>query len=113
MSEDCSTGFWAGYAYCVGTTDAPVSTPAATTTTSAASSTTTAAVPSPTQDNSIVSNCNKYAQAAEGDYCSLFAEENGITAAELYAWNAVLEEDGSGCDTEFWLGYWYCVGVAA
>ncbi|KAK0647930.1 LysM domain-containing protein [Lasiodiplodia hormozganensis] len=114
VSEDCSTGFWAGYAYCVGTTDAPVSTPAATTTTSAASTTTTAAVvPSPTQENSIVSNCNKYAQAAEGDYCSLFAEENGITAAELYAWNAVLGEDGSGCDTQFWLGYWYCIGVAA
>ncbi|EOD48364.1 hypothetical protein UCRNP2_4885 [Neofusicoccum parvum UCRNP2] len=112
VSADCSTGFWAGYAYCVGTVDTPVSTPA-TSTTAAATTTTSSAAPSPTQDNSIVSSCNRYAQAQDGDYCSLFADENAITAAQLYAWNAVLGSDGSGCDSEFWLGYWYCVGVAA
>lgn len=113
VSSDCTTGFWAGYAYCVGTTDTVSSTRSAavTTTSSAASPSVTA--PSPHQDNNAVSNCNMYAQAQSGDYCSLFAQNNGITTAELYAWNAVLGSDGSGCANSFWAGYWYCVGVSS
>ncbi|KAI3331384.1 hypothetical protein F4824DRAFT_294880 [Ustulina deusta] len=115
VSSDCSTGFWADYAYCVGTTDtisSTRSTPAATTTTTSAASPSITA-PDPHQDNNAVSNCNKYAQVKDGDYCYIFAQNNGITTEQLYSWNAVLGSDGSGCDTSFWLGYWYCVGVSS
>ncbi|KAI0899431.1 hypothetical protein F4806DRAFT_492421 [Annulohypoxylon nitens] len=117
VSPDCSTGFWAGYAYCVGTTNTVSSTRSSRVATTTATATTkSAASPSATapnlhQDNNAVSNCNKYVQAKKGDYCSVFAQNNGITAKQLYGWNAVLESDGSGCDKSFWSGYWYCVGV--
>ncbi|KAH8901682.1 hypothetical protein GQ53DRAFT_851663 [Thozetella sp. PMI_491] len=113
VSSDCLTGFWADYAYCVGTTDTVSITRSAppTSTSSAPGSTVTA--PDPHQDNNAVSNCNKFAQAQTGDYCYLFAQNNGITTDQLYAWNAVLGSDGSGCGTEFWAGYWYCVGVSS
>jgi LysM repeat protein len=103
-------GLWANYAYCVGTTD---NSPSRTSSSVVPSSTSSAAPPpSPTQANSIVSNCNKYAQTVAGDYCSLFAQKNGISTLDLYGWNAVLKPDGAGCDSSFWLGYYYCVGVS-
>ncbi|KAL8772227.1 MAG: hypothetical protein Q9203_001365 [Teloschistes exilis] len=110
VSEDCSTGFWLGYDYCVSTTTM-------TTTRSSINpppTSTSSAVPAPTpnQAGNAISNCNKYAQTQDGDYCSLFATRNGITTANLYAWNSVVGSDGSGCDTSFWLGYYYCVGVS-
>ncbi|KAF8252101.1 LysM domain-containing protein [Wilcoxina mikolae CBS 423.85] len=111
VSPDCTSGFWLGYAYCVGTSDTIFSTrsssPAA-----PSASVSQVPVPTPTQPNNIISNCNKYAQAKSGDYCYLFAQNNGITTAQLYAWNSVLGSDGSGCANSFWLGYWYCVGVS-
>jgi LysM repeat protein len=115
VSSDCLSGFWAGYAYCVGTTDTISSTGSSsvppTTTSSAPTPSVTA--PDPHQDNNAISTCNKFAQAQTGDYCYIFAQNNGITTAQLYAWNAVLGSDGSGCGTEFWAGYWYCVGVSS
>lgn len=63
--------------------------------------------------NNAVSSCNKFAIANSGDYCSIFAQNNGITTAQLYEWNAVLASDASGCDTQFWSGYYYCVGVSS
>ncbi|TFK66093.1 hypothetical protein BDN72DRAFT_889204 [Pluteus cervinus] len=109
VSSDCTSGLWGGYAYCVGTSDAMPTRP---TTTPPPSTTTLPAVPTPTNPNSIVSNCNKYSQAVDGDYCYLFAEKNNISTTDLYAWNAVLGSDGSGCATSFWAGYHYCVGVS-
>ncbi|KAL8659925.1 MAG: hypothetical protein Q9202_006880 [Teloschistes flavicans] len=76
------------------------------------STTSAAPAPTPNQVGNAISNCNKYAQTQDGDYCYLFATRNGITTADLYAWNSVLGSDGSGCNTSFWLGYYYCVGVS-
>ncbi|KAL8788603.1 MAG: hypothetical protein Q9195_007198 [Heterodermia aff. obscurata] len=65
---NCTTQLFLGYNYCEGI-----------------------APPTPTQTG-IAGDCNAYAQAADGDYCVEFAQEQGITAEELYAWNAVLGE---------------------
>lgn len=110
ISADCSENFWLNYYYCVGTTDNTVtrSTP-----TFPATTTSAVPLPSPIQDNNVVSNCNKFAQTQDGDYCSLFAQRNSITTTQLYTWNQVLGTDGSGCDTQFWLGYYYCIGVSS
>ncbi|KAI0905819.1 hypothetical protein F4823DRAFT_113363 [Ustulina deusta] len=84
-----------------------------TTTTKTSSTSTTVAIPSPTQPNSIASNCDKYQITVSGDYCYIFAQDNGITVDQLAGWNTVLGAGGANCDTEFWLGYYYCVGVMA
>ncbi|KAJ5936334.1 hypothetical protein N7454_005632 [Penicillium verhagenii] len=68
-------------------------------------------VPSPILDNSIPANCDAYAEAISGDYCSEFATANDITAAELFEWNTVLGSDGADCSTEFQANVYYCVGV--
>ncbi|CAO2650794.1 Nn.00g020860.m01.CDS01 [Neocucurbitaria sp. VM-36] len=109
VSKDCTTNFWLDQAYCVGTSDSisvSRSAPPAPTPTSSL------VIPTPNQPNNAVSNCNKVAQALEGDYCSLFAERNGITATQLYAWNRALD-NGDGCGSSFWKDYWYCVGISA
>lgn len=108
---DCS-GLWPTYAYCVGITD---STPFTTTPASITSTPTStgSSIPDPHQDSNAVSNCNKYAQAQDGDGCEVFAERNGVTTAQLYAWNTALGSDGSGCASSFWTPYWYCVGVSS
>jgi hypothetical protein len=68
VSKDCRDNFWLGSAYCVGTSDsisvsrsaaAPLPTPSA------------FVIPTPNQPNNAVGNCNKVAQAQEGDYCSV------------------------------------------
>jgi LysM repeat protein len=108
--SQCNTEFQANTYYCVG---APTSTATTTTTTTTPTPTTTASpAPSPTQSG-IVSNCDKYAEAKSGDYCSQFASENNITTAELYEWNTILGSDGSQCNTEFQANTYYCVGVSS
>lgn len=68
------------------------------------------ASPSPTQSG-IASPCAKYAQAHAGDTCASFAAANGITVADLYGRNGgALGDNGQGCATGFWGGYYYCVG---
>jgi len=107
VSSDCTTNFWKGQAYCVGTSDSiSVSRSAAPTPTP----TSGLVIPTPNQANNAVNNCNKVAQALSGDYCSLFAERNGISLTQLYAWNRVLD-NGSACGSAFWKDYWYCTGV--
>ncbi|OBT81385.1 hypothetical protein VE02_10161 [Pseudogymnoascus sp. 03VT05] len=104
---NCTTNLWVGYYYCIGT-DVLVST----TTTSSSFVSTSTAVSAPTATQSgIISTCNDYAQAPSGSYCSLFASNNGITEAELYAWNTVLGTDGANCGTSFWAEEYYCIGV--
>ncbi|KAI0109000.1 hypothetical protein GGR51DRAFT_513994 [Nemania sp. FL0031] len=106
VSTDCTTNFWLGSAYCVGVSSSTTTPTATPTPTSTAPS-----VPTPTQDGNAVSGCNAYAQAQDGDYCAAFAERNGITDVELYAWNTVLGSAGENCGSSLWSGYWYCIGV--
>lgn len=73
--------------------------------------TSASAPPSPTQTG-LSPHCTKYAQAKRGDYCSKFAQDNGVSADQLYTWNVALGNGGSGCDKQFWTGYWYCVGAS-
>ena len=111
--------FWLT-SYCVGTADSitvsrsPVPTP---------TPTGTFVMPTPNQANNAISNCNKAAQAKDGEFCSvslfqwcvkgkwtnmllqLFAEHNKISTTQLYAWNSVLD-NGKACDTAFWKDYW-------
>lgn len=113
VSADCLSGLWANEAYCVGVAGTTATTTTLTTSSSATPTSTSPAVPSPTQPNSIISNCNEYAQAVDGDYCYIFASEHDITTDELYAWNTVLGAAGADCGTEFWLDYYYCIGVSS
>lgn len=70
----------------------------------------TTSLPYPTQSG-IVSNCDKFVEAVSGDYCSIFASNNGITAAQLYAWNPILGSNGQNCSNAFFAGYDYCVRI--
>jgi len=99
---NCTNSFWAGYYYCVHV-------PTVTSTATATHSATPA--PSPTQSG-IISTCNKYFKAITGDTCSSFAQENAITAPQLYKWNTQLGASGQNCSTSFWAGYYYCIGVS-
>jgi LysM repeat protein len=67
--------------------------------------------PKPTQAGSIVGNCNQYDQAETGETCTSFATRNGITPAQLYSWNSILGASGASCATDFWAGYYYCIGT--
>lgn len=99
VSEDCATGFWLSkqkahcyingsfirvfigrrranltclsldYDYCVGTTDATVTTRSISSTPT--STNPSVAAPTPNQPNNAISNCNRYAAAQAGDYCSV------------------------------------------
>lgn len=51
--------------------------------------------------------------AVSGDYCTLFAADNDITTAQLYAWNTVLGANGENCGTLLQVGVDYCVGIAS
>ncbi|KAK8097735.1 uncharacterized protein PG998_013221 [Apiospora kogelbergensis] len=94
---NCSTHFWASEYYCIGvrpTPTAPVTAPGAT-------------------QSGVAPNCNKYAQAQADDGCEAFAARHLISAAQLYAWNAVLGPAGQNCRTSLWAAEWYCVGISA
>ena len=79
--------------------------------TSASTSSTTSA-PSPTQTG-ITSQCSKYVKAQSGDFCTKFAQANNITPDQLYSWNTVLGSGGINCNTQFFLGYYYCIGISS
>ncbi|SPQ21516.1 05f4d12e-4c34-47ca-9eeb-bd15fa2afc2d [Thermothielavioides terrestris] len=110
---DCATEFWAGYYYCVAAsgTGAGTDTPTATPTTTTTPSQPVVTAPGPTQTG-IAPTCNKFAVANAGDTCDAFARANGITPAQLYAWNSVLGLNGENCATSFWAKEYYCVGVS-
>lgn len=91
---DCGTQFFLGYYYCISST----------------TTTTSTGLPGPTQSG-IPDTCDKYAEASAGQACGSFATANGITTAQLYAWNPVLGANGVDCPTSFWAGEYYCVGV--
>lgn len=68
--------------------------------------------PSKTQSG-IASDCNSFATATVGDTCIGFAAAHGIQPAQLYAWNAVLGQDGAACSTALWADESYCIGAGA
>lgn len=67
--------------------------------------------PGPTQAG-IISTCNKFAESISGLGCYDFAVAEGITPAQLYAWNTILGVDGADCGAELWADEYYCVGVS-
>jgi LysM repeat protein len=97
---NCSSDFWANTYYCIGAPGSPSTLQQR-----------QAAVPSPIQSG-VASNCNQYAEAVSGDTCYGFAQEHGVTTANLYAWNTVLGLNGANCDSELFVGYYYCIGVS-
>ncbi|KAI0140764.1 hypothetical protein BJ166DRAFT_583997 [Pestalotiopsis sp. NC0098] len=111
--QNCGTSLWANEWYCVGASAAAATTTSKPTSTSTTkSSTSVVAAPGPTQSG-ISPKCNKYAAAISGDTCTAFAARNGITTANLYAWNAVLGANGSQCASSFWASEYYCIGVGS
>ncbi|CZR70102.1 uncharacterized protein PAC_20003 [Phialocephala subalpina] len=95
-----------GDSYCVA---APSSTTSTTTSsTSTVVSTTSVTPPGPTQSG-IPADCDAYAVTEAGDGCETFATRNGITLADLYLWNPVLD---NACDN-FWLDEAYCIGISS
>lgn len=111
--ENCATQFWFQEYYCVGVVQGNGSVVMTTSPTisSPTTSTTSVSTSGPTQSG-IISTCNKYAEATGGIGCSDFATQNGITSAQLYAWNSVLGTNGENCGSSFWANEWYCVGVS-
>ncbi|KAK1719373.1 hypothetical protein CaCOL14_006064 [Colletotrichum acutatum] len=87
--ENCASSMWANEYYCVGIT---------------------VAAPGPTQDG-INSNCARYAEAPSGATCTTFSSSNGVTLAQLYAWNPVLGTNGENCATKMWAQEYYCISV--
>jgi len=67
-------------------------------------------VPSPTPPG-ITDQCTKFALSKLDSSCASFAKENGITAAQLYAWNSELGIHGEACN-KFAAGMNYCTGVS-
>ncbi|KAH7362759.1 LysM domain-containing protein [Plectosphaerella cucumerina] len=108
VKADCS-GMWASVYLCVGVIGggAPpttITTTTRATTTSAGNGITT---PTPTQPPSIVSNCNKFYFVEPGTSCTQVLSANGITLAQLFAWNSGVKADCSG----MWASVHLCVGV--
>ena len=93
-------GLWPDYYYyCVGVPGTPTSRPTTT-------KPTTSPGPSPTQSG-IVSNCQRYYQAKEGDGCRDIVDSIGtFTFADFLTWNPAVGADCGG----LWVGYYYCIG---
>ncbi|KAI3319768.1 hypothetical protein HD806DRAFT_547669 [Xylariaceae sp. AK1471] len=64
-------------------------------------------------NSAIISNYNKYVQPNTDQSCYNFAIANGITPAQLYAWNPVLKTDNANCGTKFFAENYYCISVSA
>jgi hypothetical protein len=133
VSSDCSEGFWAKEAYCVGVSSS------GTTTTSSPTST-EIVPPGPTQSG-IPANCNEYyiakcklittsvptyqfslsfqsrlfrgtqliISSVAGDTCATPEAKYGITNAQFHAWNPSVSSD---CSEGFWAKEAYCVGLS-
>ncbi|KAK5654042.1 hypothetical protein OQA88_7720 [Cercophora sp. LCS_1] len=63
VSNDCLSGFWGGYAYCVAISATPSSS-----TSSAAPTNTPIPPPSPNQPGNAIPSCNAYGEAQSGDW---------------------------------------------
>lgn len=122
VSSDCSTGFWAEEAYCVGTassssfssssssvTASVTVTPTSTTISASSTSAASPTPPAPTQAGE-PSNCNAWFVPESGDSCATAEDEYNISSAQFLEWNPAVSSD---CVDGFWAGEAYCVGVAS
>ena len=64
--------------------------------------------PSHTQSG-IPATCTEYAKAQSESFSSLFY----IRLQTLVTWNPVFGPNGAYCQTDFWAGNYYCVGVSS
>ncbi|KAL4902123.1 hypothetical protein BDW74DRAFT_186928 [Aspergillus multicolor] len=117
VSSDCTGGFWADEAYCVGVSSSSSTTTTTTTTKSTSSSASSSISTSTTQSvtapaatqTGIPPNCNKYYVAKSGDTCASVASTYGISASQFHQWNPAVSSD---CTSGFWADEAYCVGLA-
>ncbi|KAI3543610.1 LysM domain-containing protein [Colletotrichum filicis] len=109
VGPECG-GMWAGYYYCIRTSDfvEPSVTATITTSTSAIASSTAGPTPPAATHDGQPANCNKWHVVTGGD-CSTVEAEYGLTHAQFLALNPAVSED---CLTNFWGGYAYCVGTS-
>ncbi|KAK8036495.1 LysM domain-containing protein [Apiospora marii] len=110
VGVDCR-GLWAKVYVCVGVIGGGggTTTPTTPTTTLITTTTTTSAgngiaTPSPTQPG-MVSNCDKFYFVPPDTPCNAVLSANGITLAQLYAWNAGVGDDCRG----LWARVYVCV----
>ncbi|KAF4923012.1 LysM domain-containing protein [Colletotrichum viniferum] len=95
--ERCDTQVWLGYYYCVRTTgEGPTTTAPPATTSVPTPEPTAVPTPSPIHEGT-TPNCNKWAEAQDGDYCWKMANDAGIELSSFYEWNTVLA-NGDSCD---------------
>ncbi|KAL8865246.1 MAG: hypothetical protein Q9174_006990, partial [Haloplaca sp. 1 TL-2023] len=60
----------------------------------------------------IATDCNNFTYADPEDTCNEVVARFGLTLSRFTSWNTVLgSPDGKYCQTQFWAGYDYCVGV--
>ncbi|KAH7317112.1 hypothetical protein B0I35DRAFT_337390, partial [Stachybotrys elegans] len=69
-------------------------------------------VPSDRVQKGIPSNCRRFVKAdSAGATCWKVANDAKISQAELFKLNPVLGAQGEHCNTQLWLGYYYCVAA--
>ncbi|RAH72482.1 uncharacterized protein BO66DRAFT_436149 [Aspergillus aculeatinus CBS 121060] len=68
-------------------------------------------IPSPVEASGIPGNCDLYAKALGGELCTGFAGRNHIQPSQLYAWNAVLGNNGERCGAAMMEGVYFCTGI--
>ncbi|ETS76430.1 hypothetical protein PFICI_11817 [Pestalotiopsis fici W106-1] len=99
-----------GQSYCVEQNwGVPPETPTTSKTTTTAAPTTTGngvSTPTPTMGG-LTSNCNKFYFVPKGSSCKAVLDTNGITIAQLYAWNTDVLADCTG----LWAEVYVCVGI--
>ncbi|KAF3482056.1 uncharacterized protein GIQ15_04815 [Arthroderma uncinatum] len=66
--------------------------------------------PTPTQSG-ISPRCTEYALASKSDTCDSLSRLWHISRTDFFSWNQVLGLKGENCDTQLFLGYYYCIGV--
>ena len=84
VSSGCGSNFWPDYSYCV-----------------------RVGAPGPTMPG-IASNCDKWHTVITGDQCWSIWQTYGITETQFLDWNSAVS---SGCGSNFWPDYSYCVGI--
>ncbi|KAK3897303.1 LysM domain-containing protein [Staphylotrichum tortipilum] len=106
VKADCS-GLWARVFVCVsviGDTPPTPTTATLPTTTTRGNGITT---PTPIQDG-MIGNCRTFYYVNDGQTCSDVLAKNGITLAQLFAWNPSVKADCSG----LWVRVYVCVSAA-
>ncbi|KAK4186788.1 hypothetical protein QBC35DRAFT_475109 [Podospora australis] len=110
VKSDC-TGLWSEVYVCVSVIGHEPGSGTTTTTTSGGPTSTTApgngiATPTPILPG-MVTNCNAFYYVEDGQVCDTVLSRNGITLAQLFAWNPNVKSDCSG----LWIKTYVCVNV--